>query len=75
MGRAALDQIGEQLKKPELFVETFDAIVAYCQESKNETLQTLAENLAAYSAQMRQMEEQMKAEAASQDAEAPADAE
>ncbi len=64
MGRAALDQIGEQLKKPELFVETFDAIVAYCKASKNETLQTLAENLDAYSKQMRQMEEQMKAEAA-----------
>ena len=75
MGRAALDQIGEQLKKPELFVETFDAVVAYCKASENQTLQTLAENLAAYSAQMRQMEEQMKAEAASQDAEAPADAE
>lgn len=62
MGRAALDQIGEQLKKPELFVETFDAIVAYCKESKNETLQTLAENLDAYSKQMRQMEERLKAE-------------
>ncbi len=62
MGRAALDQIGEQLKKPELFVETFDAIVAYCKESQNETLQTLAENLDAYSKQMRQMEERLKAE-------------
>lgn len=77
MGRAALDQIGEQLKKPELFVETFDAIVAYCKASKNEVLQTLAENLETYSAQMRQMEEQLKAEAetetAPEAAEAPAD--
>ncbi|MBQ2791377.1 MAG: hypothetical protein IJE97_17205 [Thermoguttaceae bacterium] len=76
MGRAALDQIGEQLQKPELFVETFDAIVAYCKASKNETLQTLAENLEAYSAQMRQMEEQLKAEAATEAAsETPADEE
>ena len=77
MGRAALDQIGEQLKKPELFVETFDAIVAYCKASKNEVLQTLAENLETYSAQMRQMEEQLKAEAeaAPEAAKAPADAE
>ena len=75
MGRAALDQIGEQLKKPELFVETFDAIVAYCKESKNETLQTLAENLEAYSKQMRQMEEQMKAEAETETASEAAEAE
>lgn len=80
MGRAALDQIGEQLKKPELFVETFDAIVAYCKASKNEVLQTLAENLETYSAQMRQMEEQLKAqeeaapETAPEAAEAPVDA-
>ena len=76
MGRAALDQIGEQIGKPELFIETFDAIVAYCKTSDNETLQTLAENLEAYSAQMRQMEEQLKAQEAAEATEAtevPAD--
>ena len=76
MGRTALDQIGEQIGKPELFIETFDAIVAYCKTSDNETLQTLAENLEAYSAQMRQMEEQLKAQEAAEATEAtevPAD--
>ena len=74
MGRAALDQIGEQLKKPELFVETFDAVIAYCKASENQTLQTLAENLETYSNQRRQMEEQVKAESEAAP-EATADAE
>lgn len=64
MARQAIDKIGTANNNANLFDEVFDSIIDYCKKSDVEELNTLAQNLETYLAQMRQAKEQAEKAAA-----------